>query len=94
MPTRYFLTYRGVKLPLQLAEELAPDALANRNTWFRADYDDQGRLVAVDKLVYGEVELSHRYAYDAHGRLVSAVVAMGDEEPVQMEFPAAVASRA
>jgi len=37
--TRYFLTYRGVKLPLQLAEELAPETLANRNTWFRADYD-------------------------------------------------------
>lgn len=87
MRTRYFLTYRGVKLPLQLAEELAPEALANRNTWFRADYDDAGRLMAVDKMVYGEVELSHRYEYDAAGRLVRAVVVMGDEEPVAVEFP-------
>ena len=30
MQQRYFLTYRGVKLPLQFAEELAPDALTNR----------------------------------------------------------------
>jgi hypothetical protein len=46
-----------------------------------------GRLVAVDKMVYGEVELSHRYEYDAAGRLVRAVVVMGDEEPVAVEFP-------
>jgi hypothetical protein len=33
--TRYFLTYSGRALPLQLAEELPVAALRNRNTWWR-----------------------------------------------------------
>lgn len=56
---RYFLTYRGVKLPLCLTEELPADALQHRNTYFRAAFDDQGRLAWLEKLVYGEVEMRH-----------------------------------
>ena len=33
---RYFLTYRGVRLPLTLTEELSPEALQHRNTYLRA----------------------------------------------------------
>ena len=51
---RYFLSYSGVSLPLRLVSPLAASELQNRNTYFRAVYDDADRLVA--KLVYGEVE--------------------------------------
>lgn len=80
LTTRYFLTYRGVRLPLQLSEELQPDELRHRNTWFEARYDAAGRLVAIDKQVYGEVEMSHRYHYDDQGRLRQAVVSSADDD--------------
>jgi hypothetical protein len=59
---RYFLTYSGVRLPLKLMQPLEPNELDNRNTYFRASYDPEGRITAIEKLVYGEVELSHVYA--------------------------------
>ncbi len=83
---RYFLTYRGVKLPLQFAEELAAEALSNRNTYFVASYDDAGRMLRCEKRVYGEVEMSHVYAYGDDGRLVSACITVGDDEPQWMHF--------
>lgn len=81
---RYFLTYRGVKLPLALAEELAPDALRNRNTYFRAAYDEAGRMQWVEKLVYGDVELRHDYRWDGDGRLCSATISAPGEEPQEL----------
>ena len=83
---RYFLTYRGVKLPLCMTEELAADALAHRNTYFRAEFDDTGRMAWVEKLVYGEVELRHDYRYDAQGQLLEARISMLDEEPQLLSF--------
>ena len=85
---RYYLTYSGRSLPLQLAEELAPDALRNRNTWFEAHDDAQGRVVAIVKMVYGEVEMRHDYVYDDAGKLQAATIAIGDEEPQRMSFAA------
>lgn len=85
MHTRYFLTYRGVKLPLQFAEELQPDALRNRNTWFQVDYDASGRIVSCEKKVYGETEMRHDYEWDGE-RLIRARIAIGDDEPQVMEF--------
>lgn len=82
---RYFLSYRGVKLPLQLSSELVPDDIQNRNTFFEARYDDAGRLVAVDKKVYGDVEMTHRYTWDGD-RLSLAVVQIGDDEAQVMTF--------
>jgi Family of unknown function (DUF6156) len=78
---RYFLTYRGVKLPLCMAEEIAADALKHRNTYFQADFDEQGRMLWVEKLVYGEVEMRHDYRYDEQGELLEARISMVDEEP-------------
>lgn len=83
MRQRYFLTYRGVKLPLQFAEELAPDALTNRNTYFVVTYDDAGRISRCEKRVYGEVEMSHLYEYGDDGRLVSACITVGDDDEAQ-----------
>jgi hypothetical protein len=78
---RYFLTYRGVSLPLCMAEELDPEALRNRNTYFRAAYDTAGRMQWVEKLVYGEVEMRHDYRYGEDGTLREATVTEQDEAP-------------
>jgi len=86
-PTRrYFLTYRGVTLPLCLSEELAPDALRNRNTYFQADYDAAGRMLWLEKMVYGEVELRHDYGWASDGTLCSATISTPDEEPQVRTF--------
>ena len=37
---RYFLSYSGVSLPLRLVSPLAASELQNRNTYFRAVYDE------------------------------------------------------
>jgi hypothetical protein len=38
------------------------------------------------KLVYGEVELTHRYHYYDSGVLKRAEITMLDEDPVQLDF--------
>ncbi|NSL56869.1 DUF6156 family protein [Uliginosibacterium aquaticum] len=91
MSPRFFLSYTGVRLPLQLVEELPEAALRNRNTWFRAEYDAQGTLIRVEKIVYGEVEMTHRYTYDSELRLHEAIVTFADEEPQVMRFSEASA---
>jgi hypothetical protein len=82
---RYFVTYSGVKLPLRLVNQIQPLELENRNTYIRAQFDDQDRLVAVEKLVYGEVELAHRYEYQPDGALKAAHITM-DGETTVMDF--------
>jgi len=82
---RYFLTYSGVKLPLRLVSPLGEHELGHRNTYIRALYDDEDRLIQCEKLVYGEVELKHRYQYDASGALRTAEITIDDECSV-MEF--------
>jgi len=78
---RYFLTYTGMSLPLQLTQELQATDLRNRNTYFEAHYDGQGRLTAIDKRVYGDVEMTHRYVWDAaSGQLAQATVQIGDDD--------------
>ncbi|PPD46693.1 MAG: hypothetical protein CTY15_00630 [Methylocystis sp.] len=76
---KYFLTYSGVRMPLKLLEPLAADELGNRNTYFRVTYDSAGRIATCEKLVYGEVELSHHYSYRDDGSLAHARVELGDE---------------
>lgn len=83
---RYFLTYRGVKLPLCMAEEIAADVLTHRNTYFRAGFDGLGRMAWVEKLVYGEVEMRHDYRYNTDGQLLEAVVSMPDEPAQTLSF--------
>jgi Family of unknown function (DUF6156) len=84
---RYFLTYSGVKLPLRLVNPLGESELGHRNTYIRARYDDQDRLIECEKLVYGEVELTHRYRYHANGALRSAEIILDGDSSV-MEFDA------
>ena len=75
---RYFLATSGVKLPLKLVNQIESTALTNRNTYIRAWYDGVERLLRFEKLVYGDIELSHVYDYDADGRLRRAEILMLD----------------
>ena len=84
--THYFTSYSGVKLPLRLIGAIAPDALANRNTFIRAHYDETGRLSQFEKIVYGAVELSHHYTYREDGSLARAEIIIPDEDIVLMDF--------
>lgn len=88
---RYFTTYTGVALPFRLVNPIEEAELANRNTFIRASFDESGALIAFDKIVYGEIELSHRYAYDENGTLVGAEIVMPEEEPVVLRFDGAAA---
>ncbi|OAI01797.1 hypothetical protein A1353_00845 [Methylomonas methanica] len=85
--TRYFISYSGVKLPLKLVNELADEShLENRNTYFRGCYDADQRLMLLEKLVYGDVELRHVYAYHANGILAEAEITDADGEIDVLRF--------
>lgn len=77
---RHFVTYSGIRPPARLVEPLDEAALVNRNTYIRARYDGDDRLIGFDKMVYGAVELAHLYAYHPSGRLKSARITMDGEE--------------
>jgi hypothetical protein len=83
---RYFVSYSGIKLPFNLVKAISAEALSNRNTFIRAFYDNAGMLRGFDKVVYGEVELAHRYEYHDNGALSSAAITMLDEDPVVLRF--------
>ena len=83
---RYFVSYSGVQMPLNLVQPLEPGGLNNRNTYFRAWYNAQGQLVTCEKIVYGEVEMAHRYEYHADGRLASARIADAEGEVTELGF--------
>ncbi|HET7544382.1 MAG TPA: DUF6156 family protein [Polyangiaceae bacterium] len=82
---RYFVTYGGLKLPLRLIDPLEESELDNRNTFVRAYFDVAGRLTAFEKVVYGSVELAHRYTYGEDGALRRAIVECEGEETT-LEF--------
>lgn len=83
---RYFITYSGVSLPLRLVNEIQATELNNRNTYFLGDYDAAGRPVILEKVVYGDVELRHRYRYADDGRLAWAEITDADGEVTELEF--------
>jgi Family of unknown function (DUF6156) len=87
---RFFVSYSGVKLPFNLVNPIPAEGLSHRNTFIRAYFDKAGILNGFDKVVYGEVELSHRYQYYDNGVLKRAEIVMLDEEPAELMFDNAV----
>ena len=83
---RHYVSYTGVSLPLKLITPLEGENLNRRITYFRGYYDDQDQLMAVEKVVYGEIEFEHRYQYHPDGRLKSAELIEADEASRVMEF--------
>lgn len=82
---RYFLSYSGRNLPLNLVSEIEPASLEHRNTYFRAEYDGRDRMTLCEKIVYGEVELRHSYRYHEDGALAGATIEM-DGEATELAF--------
>jgi len=82
---RFYVTYTGVRMPFRLVELIPAEQLTHRNTFIRAYFDAAGVLTGFDKMVYGEIELAHRYAYHGTGALCRAEVTM-DEETVVLAF--------
>lgn len=82
----YFTTYTGVRLPLKFVNPLEEHEVRNRNTYFCAYYDDADRLIGCHKLVYGEVELTHRYEYRDDGSLRRAEITETDDSPRELLF--------
>ena len=83
---RHYVSYTGVSLPLKLISPLDDVGLDKRITYFRGYYNEHEQLMALEKVVYGEVEFEHRYQYYPDGRLKSAELIEEDEEPNFMEF--------
>lgn len=84
---RYFISYSGVKLPLKLVNELPDEShLENRNTYFRGYFDTDQRLLLLEKLVYGDIELRHRYRYYPNGVLADAEITDADGEIDVLRF--------
>ncbi len=91
MPTeklecRYFVSYSGVKLPLNLLNELHDSERKNRNTYFLGFYTADQRLMRCEKRVYGEIELLHRYQYHSNGVLRQAEITDADGELTVLTF--------
>ncbi len=76
---RYFVSYSGVKLPLKLVNEIDHASLHNRNTYYRGYFDSQEKMLCCQKVVYGEVESEHVYAYYDNGILKHAQIKEGDD---------------
>lgn len=81
-----FLSYSGTGLPLNLVSPISEQEIENRNTWFGACVDDKGRIFLIHKLVYGSVELSHRYGYAPSGNLAWAEIRTMDDEARKLWF--------
>lgn len=83
---RYFVTYTGIKLPLRLITPLDPADIKNRNTYMRAYFDASERMTVCQKIVYGEVELEHRYQYHDNGVVKQVAVQFAGEDAGVMCF--------
>ena len=85
----FYLSYTGIGLPLNLVGPLTLADIDNRNTYFGANFDADGRIARIHKVVYGAVELAHSYRYHANGVLASADILDandGDEELRTLRF--------
>lgn len=80
---RYYVTYSGIKLPLKLVNPLDENDLSFRDTFIRARFDAEDRILELEKLVHSEVQLRHCYAYSDSGALVRAEITVGDESMVK-----------
>lgn len=85
---RYFTSYSGARLPLNLVGELAESDMRNRNTYFSGRFNAEGQLLRCEKIVYGEAEFIHDYRYHPDGRLAQAVINDGGDEPAVVDYPA------
>jgi hypothetical protein len=75
-------TLRPASTPwnLRLVSEIEPSAIRHRNTFFVAYYDENEFLIGCDKMVCGDLIVSHSYEYYDSGALKSATLCWDDDE--------------
>ncbi|MGR9116729.1 MAG: DUF6156 family protein [Gammaproteobacteria bacterium] len=83
---RYYTSYSGVNLPLNLVSEIGQEDMRNRNTYFQGCFDQHNRLCICRKIVYGETEFEHRYSYHDNGALKQALISEEDDEFTTLRF--------
>ena len=83
---RFFVTYSGVSLPFNLTGELQAYQIENRNTYFRAYFNESGLMSGFEKIAYDEIELKHEYEYYDNGSLKLASITDIDGENTQLKF--------
>ncbi len=79
---KYYLSYTGAQLPLKMVNALEEAEIQNRNTYFGVCVDEKDQTTLIHKVVYGEIELEHRYGYDDSGKLAWAEI-LDDEGEIQ-----------
>ena len=83
---KIFTSYSGIALPLKLVGEIDQSTLQHRNTYYVGEFDDAGLLLTCQRIVYGEVDLEHRYQYRANGTLLQAEICNDDGEFEVLQF--------
>jgi len=83
---RYFVSYTGVKMPAKLVGPIDPETLVTRNTWIRAYYDAEDRLMGFETIVYNEPELTHRYEYYPNGAIKFVELINVDREVTHLSY--------
>lgn len=80
---RHYVAYTGVKLPFKFVNEIIDNDLHLRNTYYKAYFDDQDKLISCQKVVYNEIEFEHFYEYYANGVLKKAEIKEADNDDVR-----------
>jgi len=65
---------------------IAAEEVHNRNTYFGAKVDQNGRICLIHKRVYGDIELAHHYRYHNDGWLREADIYGVDDEGMRLQF--------
>lgn len=89
--SRFFLSYTGVKPPLNLVGPIAAEALSNRNTFIRAYFNEAGAPPASTRSSMARWSSPVAINSTTMARLSLAEIAMLDEDAVSLQFDAAEA---
>ena len=71
----YFLSFSGYTLPLTPADQVSKSEAEKQRSYYRAEYDADGRLTLLEKHLDGKVFFRHEYRYFAGGTIREARVA-------------------
>ena len=60
---RYFATFKSYRIPLVPKDEIEEAEAKQRTSYYIAQYDAQGQLIALEKRLNGELEFRDEYEY-------------------------------
>lgn len=65
----YFSSFSGYSIPLKLVDKITRDEAIARDSYYVAIYDDEGKLLSVEKYFQGKLFFKHEYSYRDNGVL-------------------------